>query len=62
MAIFWNCDVTLCMADIDGDYIVGNLKKEKIEDVWNCDKIKNVKELHQEGRFEDLPLCSVCDW
>jgi hypothetical protein len=30
-------------------------------DVWNCERMRTVRRIQQERRFEELPLCAHCD-
>jgi radical SAM protein with 4Fe4S-binding SPASM domain len=62
MTIFWNGDVTICCADLDGNYILGNLGKESIKEIWDCKELLAIKNLHKEKQFQKLALCSNCDW
>ncbi|OHB60340.1 MAG: hypothetical protein A2167_00280 [Planctomycetes bacterium RBG_13_46_10] len=62
MTIFWNGDVTICMADVDGVNSFGNLREQSIMDVWNCQTILSTRKLHKQRHFQDLTLCSRCDW
>jgi radical SAM protein with 4Fe4S-binding SPASM domain len=62
MTVFWNGDVTMCCPDIDGEYILGNLKKQSIKEIWNCKQLLSIKKLHEEKQFQKIPLCSKCDF
>jgi radical SAM protein with 4Fe4S-binding SPASM domain len=62
MTIFWNGNVTTCIADVDGICRLGSLKEKSITEIWNCEKLLSIKKLHKEKSFQDLPLCSRCDW
>jgi radical SAM protein with 4Fe4S-binding SPASM domain len=62
MTVYWNGDVTLCIADLDGDQVMGNLRDMSVREVWNCEKMSYLKKMHEEKRFQELPLCSTCDW
>jgi len=62
MTIFWNGDVSMCCIDVDGDYIVGNLKKQTIKEIWNGGQMSFLKMLHREKKFDKLRLCSHCDF
>lgn len=61
MMIFWNGDVTMCCADLDGNYILGNLKDKSISEIWNCKQLLSIKKLHEEKKYKNIPLCSNCD-
>lgn len=61
MTVFWNGDVTLCDQDIDGDWILGNLRDQSISQIWNCEKLRLIKQAHRDQQFQSLPFCSSCD-
>lgn len=60
MWVFWNGDVTRCGQDINGEDIYGNLEHQSITEVWNCPELKNLRELHRQKRFAELPMCRTC--
>jgi MoaA/NifB/PqqE/SkfB family radical SAM enzyme len=62
MTIFWDGRVTICIGDIDGDEIIGDLRKMKIDEVWNGENLLKIKMLHLEKKFRELNLCFNCDW
>jgi radical SAM protein with 4Fe4S-binding SPASM domain len=62
MTIFWNGDVTICMADVDGIHRFGNVGEQSISEIWNSQAMLSIKRLHKERRFQDIPLCNRCDW
>jgi radical SAM protein with 4Fe4S-binding SPASM domain len=62
MTIYWNGDVSICCEDLDGDYVLGNLREKSIKEIWNGDKLLSIKKSHKENNFEKLALCSKCDW
>lgn len=60
MWVFWNGEVTRCGQDINGEYIFGNLEHQSITEVWNCQGLKDLRELHRQKRFAELPMCGTC--
>lgn len=62
MLVFWNGDVTICIADLDGTYCLGNLRERSVSELWNSEALMSLRKMHREKRFEELPLCSTCDW
>lgn len=62
IAIHWNGDVRLCCFDwkLD-DSSLGNVTLSSIEDIWNSEKIMQIRSAHQLKRFDAVPLCSKCD-
>jgi radical SAM protein with 4Fe4S-binding SPASM domain len=61
MTVFWNGDVTICNQDVDGDWILGNLKENSIKELWTSDKLLSIKKAHKKKDFSNLPLCYDCD-
>jgi radical SAM protein with 4Fe4S-binding SPASM domain len=62
MCIFWNGEVTSCTSDVNGEYLLGDLKKQSIREIWNSEKMLSLKKLHKNRKFQQIPLCSHCDW
>lgn len=60
--ILWDGRVVPCCWDSNGDIVVGNVKKQKIMDVWHGKKMNNLRKAHNEGRRQELPLCSICSF
>jgi len=61
MMIFWNGDVTICCSDVDGNYILGNLKDKSINEIWSCKQLLSIKKLHEKKKYQKIPLCANCD-
>lgn len=61
MQILWNGLVVPCCYDFDGKMVLGNLNKESVAGVWNGEKYKNFRELHENREYEKLPICLNCD-
>lgn len=60
--ILWNGDFVPCCMDFDGKMALGNVGKEKLSDIWNSPKIKEVRRQQREGNY-DNPLCKNCvEW
>ena len=61
MVVDWNGDVVLCCDDWNHSTIIGNLKKESIEQIWKGEKLKRIREAHVKGEFGKVALCSGCN-
>lgn len=61
MPVLWSGQVPQCNIDFDGDRIVGDLNRDSIMQVWNCDRLQEIRRIHQERQFEKLPDCLHCD-
>ena len=61
MVIDWNGDVVLCCDDWNHSTVLGNLKKQTIEEIWKGEKLKKIREAHVKGEFYKVPICSGCN-
>jgi len=61
MVVLWNGDVTMCGMDLNGEWLVGNLRDQSIREVWQSDQLVRIRKLHKEGRFDQISLCRYCD-
>jgi radical SAM protein with 4Fe4S-binding SPASM domain len=61
LAVFWNGDVPFCGADRDGKQIIGNLRDQSIEEIWQSKELIEMKKLHKAGQFNRIPICQFCD-
>ena len=62
MTVYWDGGVTVCRHDLDGDYIVGNLNEQSIEEIWNNEQLSSLRKLHREQQFAEFELCAKCDF
>jgi radical SAM protein with 4Fe4S-binding SPASM domain len=61
MVIDWNGDVVLCCDDWNHSTVLGNLKEQTIEEIWNGEKLRNIRKAHINGEFYKVRLCSECN-
>ncbi len=61
LVVDWNGDVVLCNDDWEHTTILGNLKKQSIEEVWMGEKMRKIREAHVKRDFSKVPLCSKCN-
>jgi len=62
MTVLWNGDVVICGEDVNGEYIVGNLREQSIRDVWLGKELTEIKKIHKRHQFQKIPICRFCDW
>ena len=55
----WNGDVLPCCFDKDANYIMGNIKNKKLEDVWNSSEYKVFRKKIFFKR-KDIEMCKNC--
>jgi len=61
MFISWDGDVIVCCVDSEKEYIVGNIHKESIRDIWINDKYTRIRESHKSGNCFKADICKKCD-
>ncbi|MCP4654377.1 MAG: radical SAM protein [bacterium] len=53
--------VSACCLDSEDELIVGDLAQgETIQDIWRGERLRALRRIHREGRFEELPICLKC--
>jgi radical SAM protein with 4Fe4S-binding SPASM domain len=60
LSIGWDGRVMGCCADLNGEFIRGDLKEESILDVWNNEKATALREAHANRAPFAHPLCRSC--
>ncbi|MCX6802972.1 MAG: radical SAM protein [Candidatus Diapherotrites archaeon] len=60
IVITWNGNVVPCCNDFDAQNVFGNINKQTISEVWNCDKFVDFrKKLLTKGHY-NIPICKDC--
>ena len=52
---------TLCCWDTNERGIIGDVKEQKVLDIWNGETVKNFRKLLDQGQRDKILLCSRCD-
>lgn len=60
MSIAWDGRVVGCSADLNGNSIFGDLNRQTIMEVWNCDEMRRHRRLLKNRRYKELTLCADC--
>lgn len=62
VVVLYDGSVVPCCRDYDASYILGNVKNESLNNIWNGKKIKQLRRMHIDGNF-NVPLCRDClEW
>jgi radical SAM protein with 4Fe4S-binding SPASM domain len=61
ITITWDGKVLICCLDWDAKYIVGDVNKNSIEQIWNNKKYRSFRRMVLNGKVKDIPLCKRCD-
>lgn len=62
MIILVDGRVIPCCVDYDAKYVVGDLNKESLKEIWNGKKMVALRKALLEGRKEEIELCSKCTY
>ncbi len=52
--IYWDGKVVPCCLDYDGKYVLGNLNEESLEEIWNGEKMQELRRQHIENDFKKM--------
>ncbi len=58
--ITWDGKILSCCLDWDGKYVIDDLKKHSINEIWNNSKYKKLRKLMLSGKSREIPLCKSC--
>jgi len=61
MAISVDGKVTPCIADWDGVGFIGDVNKDSIFNIWNCDALVEMRRKQLDGDYENLSMCRDCN-
>lgn len=62
LVVLWDGDVVPCCLDFDGKFVFGNLNEEKLDEIWNSEKIQKMRMEQINNNFDNL-LCREClEW
>ena len=60
LMVCWNGEVRMCCGDWEGEVVLGNANESTIYELWHGEKINRIRELHSQGRFNEVPVCARC--
>jgi radical SAM protein with 4Fe4S-binding SPASM domain len=58
--ILHNGDVLACGFDWLHESVVGNVRNQTISEIWNSEKMREMRRLHYEKRGEEIDMCKRC--
>lgn len=61
LVIFWDGSVLPCTQDFFGGFIAGNAGESSLEEIWNGEKMRFIREKLATKNIEELKTCSECD-
>ncbi len=61
LVIFWDGAVLPCTQDFFGKFIVGNVKDTSLQEIWNGEKMRFLRDRLAQKDISKLETCSLCD-
>lgn len=61
LCVLWDGTIVPCCADFTGQYALGDANHESIIDVWNGERMRNLRRTLADGRYREIELCRDCD-
>lgn len=50
-----------CCMDAFKKLKIGNIRKSSIKELWNTPLLQQIRQIHLQGRYQEIPLCSQCE-
>lgn len=61
MNVHWDGNVVLCCIDYEQEVVLGNVNKQSLAEIWQGERMKEIRSLHMEGRYDEIPICGKCN-
>ena len=59
LSITWD-GKAICCADLNGRFIMGDVTRQSLSEIWNGERILHHRRLLKQERYKELPLCAEC--
>lgn len=61
LVVLWDGRVVPCCMDYDAKYVLGNIKEKSIDEIFNDEPLRKLRELHMTERVAESELCRGCN-
>jgi radical SAM protein with 4Fe4S-binding SPASM domain len=61
LTIAWDGRAHACCIDLNGDYIIGDARKQSIMEIWNGKSMTNLRKMLVDKKYRHIKLCRNCD-
>lgn len=61
MQVLWNGDIVPCCYDFNGDFILGSVRKNTLQEIWNGASFASLRDNHRRLDFRNAQICLRCD-
>ena len=55
-----NGDVLVCCLDTEKQLVIGNIKEDSLEKIWDSEKAHKIRMAHINGDLSEYPVCQHC--
>ncbi len=62
LAVNANCDVSVCCSDWAHRTVVGNIRHERLTDIWNGERLREFRLMHLMGKRATNTACANCSY
>lgn len=59
--VLYDGDLALCCLDFEGGIRLGSVKNNSIFELWNSEKVIELRRMHLNGNYEKIELCKNCN-
>ncbi len=60
LTVLWDGRVVPCCFDYDAKVVLGDFNKQTLKEIWNGEKMKELREYHLKNSFPKGHLCEIC--
>jgi hypothetical protein len=60
LCVLWTGECVPCCWDARGEQVIGDLRKQRLIDIWQGARHKEMQQLLRRGALSRLPLCGKC--
>jgi radical SAM protein with 4Fe4S-binding SPASM domain len=61
MIVNYNGNIAFCCMDFNSTIVLGNIMEQTIEEIWRSEKMEKLRQLHLQGRYNEIPICGACN-
>ena len=61
MQVLWDGKVVPCCYDFNGKMVLGDLREQRVQEVWNGPKYEEFRDIHRRRDYKQIPFCLGCD-
>lgn len=61
LVVLWDGTVLMCCGDYSIKNPLGNIKNEKLSDIWQGKTLEKYRKIHLEKRFDEIEACRNCE-